>query len=220
MSTPKWESQTCFVCGTESKICFFSDTEMGARDLDQRPAEMKRSTMPFWIHECPHCGFISQDLSDRTHVTQEWLKGELFTSCGGRTFSSRLAQQFYKFYLINQYDNNAAASFYAARCAAWECDDTEDNENAVYCRQCALTALDQLAAQDPPIDPDILEDLFVIRADLLRRCGQFEQVIAEYSEKQFSLEVMNKIIAFQIEKAQQQDTRRYDLSDVPGIEEE
>ena len=48
----------CPVCGTVSAhkvfACAFNH---GAPDLDYRPPQTLRRTMPFWIKECPECGY-------------------------------------------------------------------------------------------------------------------------------------------------------------------
>lgn len=212
MSLPMMITVKCAVCGAESRqrVLASSNTLGGTPDLDLRPAEMMRSTMAWWIQECPHCGYISRSLSDATKVTQDWLQQAHFTSCGGYQFSSSLAARFYKFYLINLADQSAAAAYYAAIRAAWACDDAQDLENAIHCRRCALAELETLLTL-----PDISEDLFVVKADLLRRTGQFDVLISEYAEKRFSNDLLNQIVAFQIEKARQGDMQCYRIEDVP-----
>jgi hypothetical protein len=36
--------------------------EIGSRDLDNRPAEMMRSTIQYWICRCPKCGYCAPDI--------------------------------------------------------------------------------------------------------------------------------------------------------------
>ena len=108
MSMPFVIKQTCFVCGKESSVTVMASTNTlgGTPDLDLRPAEMMRSTMPRWIQECPHCGYIAGSLDKETTVTQKWLKGMHFISCGDRWFRSDLAEKFYKYYLICMEDKH------------------------------------------------------------------------------------------------------------------
>ena len=215
MSLPVRVTRKCSVCGEESSQIVMASTNTfgGTPDLDLRPAEMMRSTMSWWIQECPHCGYISESLDDESIVSQEWLKRETFTSCGGRKFLSKLAARFYKYYMINVEDDNETDAFYAALHAAWACDDEDEHENAIHCRQCALTELEKIVAtQNPP------EDMVVVKTDLLRRTNQFDTLIAEYTGRTFTNDLLNKIVAFQIDKAQQQDTRCYRIEDVVGTE--
>ncbi len=217
MSLPMRITVKCAICGEESTqtVMASSNTFGGTPDLDLCPAEMMRSTMSWWIQECPHCGYISESLDDETSVTREWLEQEDFTSCGGRKFLSKLATRFYKYYLINVADDNERDAFYAALHAAWACDDERETDNAIHCRQCALAELEKILA-----DPNTPEDMHVVKTDLLRRTGQFEALISDYTGKQFSKELLNQIVAFQIEKAHQHDTQCYRIQDVPGTEDE
>ncbi len=109
---------------------------------------------------------------------------------------------------------NEKDAFYAALHAAWACDDEREIENAIHCRQCALTELEKILA-----DPNTPEDMHVVKTDLLRRTGQFDALISNYTGKQFSKELLNQIVAFQIEKARQNDTQCYRIQDVPGTED-
>ena len=49
----------------------------------------------------------------------------------------------------------------------------------------------------------------LIKADLLRRSGQFETLLAEYASRHFENEIMNKVLAFQLAKAAEKDTACY-----------
>lgn len=211
MSLPMDITEKCAVCGIESSqtILMSTNTFGGTPDLDLRPAEMMRSTMCWWIQECPHCGYVSGSLDDKPKVSPEWLKSESFASCGGRKFESELAKRFYKQYLINVEAQDEEGAFYAALHAAWACDDASDTENAIHCRKCALAELEKMH------EPD--EELIVVKTDLLRRTEQFDKLITEFEGLSFTNDLHNDIIAFQIEKAQQQDTRRYRIMDVRGL---
>ena len=57
-------------------------------------------------------------------------------------------------------------------------------------------------------------DLKVMKADLLRRSGEFDQVIEEYNDLSLDDSHLNKIIRFQVEKARQKDSKCYSLDDV------
>jgi hypothetical protein len=53
-----------------------------------------------------------------------------------------------------------------------------------------------------------------MKADLLRRCGEFDQLIKEYSNITTDEEIINKVIKFQIQKANENDTTCYTVEDV------
>ena len=60
-------SVRCAVCGTESRQPrAMAPPPEQAPDLDLRPGEPLRSTMRFWLQQCPHCGYAAPDIT-RAH---------------------------------------------------------------------------------------------------------------------------------------------------------
>ena len=208
MSLPFFTNSKCAVCGKESEqITLASTNTFGSPDLDLRPPEMKRSTMCWWIQECPHCGYISESIDDETDVDKDFLQSVEYISCSGKVFASELAQKFYKYYLINLLDENEEDAFYAVLHASWACDDAEDIDNAVYCRKLAIVEIEKLIKEtDNPT-------LLVQKTDLLRRAGLFQLVINDYGNINFDDELLNQIIAFEIEKSVQEDMNCYTVAD-------
>ena len=202
----------CYVCGqTSDQAVLASTNRFGAPDLDLRPPEMERSTMGVWIQKCPYCGYVAIDIRNKTSITLEYLKGESFLSCENRKFKSKLAGDFYKQYMISIADDDVNGAFQAALNAAWVCDDKRDVDNAIYCREKALIEIEKLIASTKQ------EVFWVARMDLLRRVGKFDLLIDEYQGKIFSEELLNQIVAFQIEKAKQKDIACYTVADACAI---
>ena len=56
----------------------------------------------------------------------------------------------------------------------------------------------------------------VMKADIMRRCNRFDDVISEYSSIKFEKEILNQIIVFEIAKAKEKDTSCYRVKDVTG----
>ena len=211
MSRPMNVERKCFVCGKTSKQTVLASTnQFGAPDLDLRPPEMARSTMGWWIEECPRCGYVAHNLSNETTITKEWLKNNQYVSCDNRNFRYMLSEKFYKHYLITKTNGENRYAFFAALRAAWACDDARDDTNAIYCRKRALEMLPNVTAQND----EEQETFLLIRADLLRRTEQFKLLIQEYGGKTFSRELLNKIVEFQVKKAKQGDTDCYTVADV------
>lgn len=209
MSTLSTISSKCFLCGHESEqTVIMSTNSFGSPDLDTRPPEMQRSTMRYWIHECPFCGYISEDISDETDITADWINSDEFREYENLNFLSDLALQYYKYYLINIKDENHKDAFFALLHAAWACDDAEDFKNSTRCRQLSIPLLEEL------INETKNENFIVMKADLLRRSGYFERVIEEYSNIVLNNPLLNNIIAFQIEKAKTSDANCYTVKDI------
>jgi len=214
MSTFYRTSKRCTVCKTKSEQTVIGSTNtFGSPDLDLRPPEMRRSTMYYWPEKCPHCGFVSYDLEQKTAIRKKWLESEAYTTCEGHSFISDLAAMFYKIYMIAKETNDSRDAFNALMNAAWASDDCSDTENALLCRRMLLPYLEQEIAKDARM----AETLTIARADVLRRAELFDQVIEEYSGKVFSEDLLNEICQFQIEKAKQKDADCYRVCDVhPG----
>lgn len=207
------EKCICAVCGTESTYNTLASTSVfGSPDLDLRPSEMKRSTMGTWIQECPECGYISSEVSDPTNVTRMWLMSAKYRTCNGNTFSSALAERFYKYYMINMYDDKIEDAFFAILHAAWACDDMEDNNKARYCREIAISLATQMIEEDHPNKSTFL----LMRADLMRRSTHFEELIETYSSLTFEDKLLDQILAFEIEKAKNRDASCYRVKDAEG----
>lgn len=202
----------CSICGkiSEQEV-LLSTNRFGFPDLDTRPPKMERSAiMECGLQECPHCGYVAFDLRAPTSVMKEWLKSDKYVSCDNRNFIHALAEKFYKDYLINVVDNNHRFAFFSILRAAWACDDVEDADNAIYCRKKALEELSKFVVDSKEEE----ETDLLIRADLLRRTGQFDLLIKEYEGKNFLKEEFKRIVAFQIKKAREQDTACYTQGDV------
>ena len=194
-----------------------STNSFGSPDLDLRPPQMQRGTMGEWVQQCPACGYVSGKIdNDPGKVTKKWLKSKAYTHSDGIDFRSGLADQFYKFYKISILNDNTEKAFFALLHAAWACDDCEDTANAVRCRSMAVPLLNQVTEEltsgqgDPEEDDsDKKDNLLLIKADLLRRSGQFETLLSEYASRHFENEIMNKVLAFQLAKASEKDTACY-----------
>ena len=196
----------CAVCGNVSEYRIIGSTNaFGSSDLDLRPPQMERGTMPLWVHECPVCGYVANSVKDKTTVTVDFLKSPEYLNCSGIEFKSWLAVMFYKQYLILLHDGNKEGAFLAALHAAWACDDERDLENAVRCRKLALPLVTELIDGDP----ENKETLSLMRADIMRRAGLFSELKSMYSSAVYSEDLMNTIIKFELDCAEKEDTACY-----------
>ncbi len=215
MSMQYHVSKTCALCGKEHTYPVLASTSVfGPCDLDLRPSELKRSTMPLWVMECHFCGYVAKDISKLPKAAEkkdllDFVASFAYLAAGERDFASDLAARFYKHHMIAEAFGNAHTAFYALMYAAWACDDAGDKDNAVFCRERALFHLDPLLKEE-----EGNENLRLIQADLLRRSKNFDAVIREFENKSFKTETVNKAIRFQVEKAKEKEDACYTALDV------
>lgn len=201
----------CSVCGKKSTHPVLSSTNsFGSPDLDFRPPGMSRSTMNTWIFECPHCGYVSSRLNEKPEIASGFLKTDKYINCDGFEFKKDLAERFFKGYLIADEEKNTKKSYFNLLYCIWVCDDAEDIENARKIRKLSIEYLDELIE----IGSEEKNDFVLMKADLLRRSGEFDRLIEEYNDIIMEEQIYNIIITFQIIKARQRDDACYTLDDV------
>ena len=206
------EVMVCSVCGAESThrvLVSISPFDEDGPDLDGRPSDGIRATMEHWIHECPVCGVVAPNLEQESPVTEQWLKQKNYKRCDGIRFKSKLAKRFYRYYKILLFAGDHEAAFREIRCATWACDGVGDEKNARYCRLLALDELEQFMEES-----EIEEQLWVIKADFLRRTEQFEKVINLGECISLSDNYQNRLLSFEVEKARENDSACYWSGDV------
>ena len=199
----------CAVCGTKSTQHEISSTnQFGHMDLDTRPPEMRRSTMEFWVQECPKCGYVSENLQKKAPIERDFLSSEEYLGFEKQAPLSDLAKRFVREGRIAEKAGLPDEAFYDYLCAAWASDDQGDE---YWQKEARLLSLKMLDTRNPN---DRNDELTVLKADLLRKSGQFERLVSGYSDIHFEDELLNRIICFQIEKAEQKDVATYTVEDV------
>lgn len=211
MTTMDREVKKCAVCGSKHEYTVIASTNsFGAPDLDLRPPEMERSTMSLWVQECPDCGYVASNITNKPgKVTKEWLASQAYVTCDGIRFRSGLASRFYKQYKISLLNTKTEQAFCAIHHAAWACDDRRDVRKAMICRDLAIPLIEKLIEEKH----ENAENFLLMKADLLRRAGHFERVAAEYSDMVFENDTMDKVRLFQLKKAAEKDTGCYTVQD-------
>lgn len=203
----------CSVCGGKSdhSIIKQSDTK-GAPDLDLRPAEPHRSTMNYWVMECPHCGYCNDMLINSADFDHEYFKSTEYLTLGGIKTDNELASQFIKKALVNIKNHNLPEAVQSYLYAAWVFDDNSCTESAKECRMTAVNIIDQNS------DAFKNNDNFqILKADMLRRSGEFDRVINEYNGKKFANIILTVMSEFEVRRSKKSDSAVYCSDDVPGI---
>ena len=152
---------------------------------------------------CTKCGYISNPISKRPgKVTREWLQSEEYLKNDGIDFKSFRAGVFYKNYKIELLNRRFGGAFCSIFETSLLCFVEKDFENATWCSFLALSLVDKLKRVQY-IDQ---EKFSLMRAGLLRRTGQFQRLLTEYSECTFENKMNNSYLALLLEKAKQKDS--------------
>jgi hypothetical protein len=211
MTTARNFDKKCAVCTrTSPQRVLTSTSTWGYPDLDLRPSEMKRSSMFAWLQECPHCGYVAVDIENELEVPSDILKSDEYLTCEGYEFKSDLAKRFFKHSLISKAEGDYRSQFFSLLHCAWKCDDADDGL-AVEIRKLALKSIGKIDAQSD----NEKDNLKLIKADLLRRSLQFEEVMQEFEDVTFDDKLKNEVIAFQLELAAKKDSSCYTMEDIP-----
>jgi hypothetical protein len=209
MSTFREFNKKCAICGTESKHnILMSTNSFGSPDLDLRPPEMRRSTMWLWIQRCPCCDYVNYDIESESSANEEFLKSYEYSSNDGLEFKSELADRFYKHYKIMMLDRKYMDAYSALLRCAWSCDDRRDINNAKHVRKMAVNMFEKL-----PRLKKGNENIIAQYIDVLRRCGELDEIIDKFSDFKAKDDVIQKVIDFQIALAKKGDTGVYTVRD-------
>jgi len=141
----------CGVCGTESRHAPFrpSPPEQ-APDLDLRPGEPVRSTMPRWLQQCPGCGYAAPDITRAHPAAAEAVRAAPFRALLADSAIPPLARRFLAWGLVLEETGAMHAAAEATLQAAWVADDLGRPELARAWRLDAVA----LWRGGPPLDAE------------------------------------------------------------------
>lgn len=222
MTTVSLVEKKCFICGSKSR-----QAEAGIRwnadpyDLDLRPSGAMRSSIYMWMQRCLACGYSAPDIgvgpssestSEETRrvVDSEQYRtfitaGEFSDSVGGFLCWSLLAESIEDF-------NEAG---WAALHGAWVCDDDPRRSSvANECRRRALYFFEKARFTNQKYaDSFFLEEL--LKIDLLRRLGYFDQAAAVVEKEQQSDRSRREqcILAYEEDLIEARDDKRHTISE-------
>ena len=161
----------CAVCGTESRHTpFRPGMPEQAPDLDLRPGEPLRSTMPRWLQQCPGCGYCAPDITRAHPAAAEAVRAAPFRALLADKSIPPLARRFLAYALVLEETGAMHASAEATLQAAWVADDMERAELA---RSWRLDAV-ALWRGGPALDAE--QTVWVV--DALRRAEAWDDAAA------------------------------------------
>jgi len=192
----------CAVCGTPSRSAFLAPEPEIAPDLDMRPGEPARSTLPDWIQVCPHCLAAAPDLSALPSTARAVIKSDEYRAL--RTAVLEETLPFRRWALICERTGDRPRQAEALLQAAWAADDAAAMTEAARLRTEVAALWD--GTQDV--------ELGLRRLDVLRRAGLFEQAAdwAAVLAGREQQETARLIIAFQQSRIAMRDIGRHLIS--------
>jgi len=207
------ENETCSICGHISEqIGIMSTNRLHAPDIDCRPPEMERSTMPYWMRRCPSCGYCAPHLSSNASQVSQIIQSGSYQQQLRHESNPELANSFLCSSMIQEQTGDYPLAGWHALYAAWTCDDAGAGELAVLARQKALQHFQEARARHIAFAKDIgIEE--VVIADLLRRLGQFGQVepVCQEGVDKLPGKIVREMLEAQIFFSGRQDADSYNL---------
>ena len=178
--------RVCGVCGAPCRPPFRAPTAELAPDLDGRPGEPARSTLPRWIATCRTCGAAAPDLAALPPGAAATVRSEPYAA---------LRSPFLRWAAICEPAGDRAAAAEAVLQAAWEADDAGVDGGPLRLRAAALWEGDPLR-----------------RLDVLRRAGAFAEAAALAGSLSGLDDDAARIVAFQLDRIRAGDSGRHMLS--------
>lgn len=173
----------CAVCGSTVAVESLGrlPDSVEPPDFDTRPGEPLRSTLPWWVQMCAHCGYVADDISRASEDARTIVESEAYRSCLADGSLPETARRFLCYALLLEKLHQAADAGWSALHAAWACDDAGDSEAASRCRARAIE-LWQRGKQLGQLFCDDMASEFALVTDVYRRLGEFEHATVACAE--------------------------------------
>ena len=201
----------CSVCGTKSSHTVITKIqEYGIQDIDLRPTGEHRNSMKYWVMECPECGYCNGTLETPLDTNRSYLESGEYITAGGSETENILVSRFIRKALVNLKNRDYAEAVKSYLYGAWVFDDENDDESAIECRKEALSIMENSRLLDD-------DNFLLLKADLLRRTGQFDKVISEYGEKFFNQPFILLASQYEVKLSKDGDVSAHNMSEIPGV---
>jgi len=156
----------CGVCGAPARASFRAPHPEIAPELDMRPGEPARSTLPDWVQTCSRCTAAAPDLSVLPPAARAIVEDPAYRAL--TTTVSAETLPFRRWALICRGTGDTANAAEALLQGAWAADDAAAMTDAATLRQEAAALWDETTDTGTALR----------RLDALRRAGQFESATA------------------------------------------
>ena len=212
----------CALCGTISEQSVAGPVERhGLPDLDTRPPEEVRSTLPYWIQACPNCGYCAPNIDLDYPLADSVIHQESYQALLRRRSLPQAARRFMAWAQIQASNDEHTGAGWSALHAAWACDDAGKPGPAASCRLSALEHFEN-ARRGRPSLPGFEEAGTgeILLADLCRRADQFGRTV-EISRQGLAAhptEVVVRTLEREIVLALAGDNAAHSLAEVAEVE--
>ncbi|HXT81979.1 MAG TPA: hypothetical protein VN702_20635 [Acetobacteraceae bacterium] len=186
----------CGVCGAPARASFRAPHPEIAPELDMRPGEPARSTLPDWVQTCSRCTAAAPDLSVLPPAARAIVEDPAYRAL--TTTVSAETLPFRRWALICRGTGDTANAAEALLQGAWAADDAAAMTDAATLRQEVATLWGETTDTGTALR----------RLDALRRAGQFESAstwAATLAARGLD-ETARTIIAFQQARTALRDT--------------
>jgi hypothetical protein len=190
-------ARACALCGAACRVPFVPPPAETAPDLDLRPGEPTRSTLPRWLQTCRGCGACAPDLARLAPAAKPIVASADYKAATGP------ARAFLRWAMIAEATLEPDEAGQAMLEAAWALDDAGVDATALRRRAAALW-------QRPATMQDSLR-----LVDVLRRAGEFDAAAARASALLAAPgldETDAAILHYQQDRITEHDTARHLLS--------
>lgn len=208
MTDYKEEKLRCYCCGKKSKqTVLLSTNSFGSPDLDQRQGGMARSTISYWLLECPFCGYVAPNIEQGDAKAKSFMQTPEFQAASSDPTFDPAARRFLVRAAEHAHDGDRMAAFLDTLCAAWIADDRRQPDEAAALR---LKAAAHLAgSQIKSIDTRLL------LLDVLRRASSWEasEALADEMIVEDLGDPFVRVISFHRAKINARDNGRYTIAD-------
>jgi hypothetical protein len=169
----------CAVCHQSNDCSLLQSTNTfgGVSDLDTRLGGMARSATLQAIHHCRHCGYCAPDIRRTEEKASETIQGAVYRQIAEDRSLPELARHWLCWSQVAEAAGKPAEAGWAALSAAWACDDARRAEGAERCRLRAAASFEDVVRAGERFSPESDGDAAIL-ADILRRCGRFDEARA------------------------------------------
>lgn len=171
------QSIRCGNCGAEHPYTILIHAEeLEPPDLDTRPGETLRASLPLWMKRCPSCGYCADEIGGIHEDAASVVESAAYQAQLNDARFPAKANEFICHALILEYLGQYADAGWTAMHAAWACDDAALPSAATLCRRMAIRAW-TAGKQHGQAFHDTHESEFLIACDVHRRMGEFEHAL-------------------------------------------